>query len=477
MRVRSPRPAPAHGAAPVGVRPRRRGRAGSWGAALAVLVTSGAVLVAAPGTAVAATGSAADPAPTTLTLSAPAEGYVDSTQEVTLTLARAGDGAPVEGAEVVLERATAGAWAPAGTAVTGPDGIARFDVDVAPKAVDNDLRGTWAGTADLAAATSAVSRISPLLRPSRITLTGPDRIVDESSVSLRVAWVAGGQSVPGTVALWRRNAGGDWTKAATVRLGADGRATVRVRPRVDTRWRAQGPAGRWWQGDRSDVHVLDNVPPGTPVRLPDGAPRPAITLPKQARATGDGAHTVISRIPDRVWRSMLGRSWHRGCPVGRSGLRLVRANYWGFDGYRYRGEIVVNRAIAGKTARALSGLHRARLPLRSMYRVDRFGWSDRLNGADDYRSMRADNTSGFNCRDVVGRPGVRSPHSYGRSVDLNPWENPYRSRQGVVPNRWWLSRSHPRVAWRSRDHAFVQVMREAGFRWTYGLGDIHHFDG
>jgi hypothetical protein len=114
--------------------------------------------------------------------------------------------------------------------------------------------------------------------------------------------------------------------------------------------------------------------------------------------------------------------------------------------------------------------------IRAMYRVDRFGWSKRLGGADDFASMAADNTSAFNCRDVVNRPGVRSPHSSGRSLDVNPWENPYRSARGLVPNRWWHPRSHPLVAWRSRGHVVVRVMARHGLRWTYGTGDSHHFD-
>jgi hypothetical protein len=111
-----------------------------------------------------------------------------------------------------------------------------------------------------------------------------------------------------------------------------------------------------------------------------------------------------------------------------------------------------------------------------MYLVDRFGWSSRLQGADDYRSMAADNTSAFNCRSVVNNPGVRSPHSYGRALDLNTWENPYRSRTGPVPNSWWLGHSHRRVAWRSSSHPVVAALRRAGFTWTYGNGDAQHFD-
>ena len=45
-----------------------------------------------------------------------------------------------------------------------------------------------------------------------------------------------------------------------------------------------------------------------------------------------------------------------------------------------------------------------------------------------------------------------------------------------MPNRWWQSHTHPRVAWRSRSHVVVRLMARHGLRWTYGLGDTQHFD-
>ncbi len=221
---------------------------------------------------------------------------------------------------------------------------------------------------------------------------------------------------------------------------------------------------------------MDNVPPIDPVAYPAKAPRPVGT-PAQSRASGGWANAVITRISDSGWRSMVGRSWHRGCPVGRSGLRLLSINYWGFDGYRRRGQMVLSAAVVGRAAAALRDMYNQRFPIRRMYRVDRFGWSKRLQGADDYKSMRADNTSAFNCRSVVNRPGVRSPHATGRAVDINTWENPYRSATGLVPNSWWASRSHPKIAWRSSSHPVVRIWRSHGFRWTYGTGDSQHVDG
>ena len=52
-------------------------------------------------------------------------------------------------------------------------------------------------------------------------------------------------------------------------------------------------------------------------------------------------------------------------------------------------------------------------------------------GADDGRSMAADNTSAFNCRRVEGSTSW-SADAYGLAIDINPLENPY-IRQGVLP--------------------------------------------
>ncbi|WP_205474422.1 M15 family metallopeptidase [Nocardioides sp. SYSU D00038] len=395
----------------------------------------------------------------------------------TIRVSLSSSGGPVAGAGVVVERQVGGGWQPLATVVTGADGTATTSAPLSPRPAENLFRASYAGDDTHDAATAGPVAVRLLLRRSVVTLTGPASFVDERSAVLLVGWRGDdGRPATGTVRLLRRTGGGGWRVSRAVAVGADGRARVRVAPRVDTRWRVETPRLPWLEAGRSDVHRLDNRPPGRAVRWPVGAPRPRIALPPQARATAPGAAPVVVRIPDRVWRSMVGRSWHRGCPVGRAGLRLVRVNYWDYDGYRRRGEVVAAAGAAERMAGALAEMYRRRLPIRAMYRVDRFGWSHRLGGADDYRSMAAGNTSAFNCRDVVNRPGVRSPHSWGRSLDVNTWENPYRSATGLVPNAWWQPRSHPRIAWRSRAHVVVRLMARHGLRWTYGRGDTQHFD-
>lgn len=321
--------------------------------------------------------------------------------------------------------------------------------------------------------------VAPEPVATTVRLAAPAKVVDERSATLTATWRTGaGDPVVGGTVVFEQKVGRAWKAAGRRASDATGTARLAVTPRTDSVWRARGTAGESgeiaWRAATSATVAIDNVPPGTPVRLAGPAPR---RLAAQARAVGSGPNTDVTTVPNAVWRSMVGRSWHRGCPVGRAGLRLLRFNYWGFDGYRHRGEVVMSSAVVGRAAGALADMYRQQLPLRTAYRVDRFGWSKRLQGADDYRSMRADNTSAFNCRDVVNRPGVRSPHATGRAIDMNPWENPYHSRTGWVPNTYWKDRSHPRVAWRGLQHPVVKIWRDHGFRWTYGTSDSQHWDG
>jgi D-alanyl-D-alanine carboxypeptidase-like protein len=134
---------------------------------------------------------------------------------------------------------------------------------------------------------------------------------------------------------------------------------------------------------------------------------------------------TATRIDASTRKRMTGVSWHRGCPVGFADLRLLDVTHWGFDGEVRRGRLVVHRDQARGVLRAMRKLFRLRYPIRGMRLVDAYG-------ADDRRSMAADNTSAFNCRFVAGQPGVWSEHAYGRAIDVNPIENPYVTGLGYV---------------------------------------------
>jgi D-alanyl-D-alanine carboxypeptidase len=129
-------------------------------------------------------------------------------------------------------------------------------------------------------------------------------------------------------------------------------------------------------------------------------------------------------IDAELRKRMTGISWHPGCPIGFADLRLLTVSHWGFDGRSHHGRLVVHRDHAQGMLRAMRRLYRLRFPIRRMQLVDAYG-------ADDRRSMAADNTSAFNCRTVAGTTRW-SEHAYGRAIDVNPVENPYVTGSGYV---------------------------------------------
>jgi hypothetical protein len=180
-------------------------------------------------------------------------------------------------------------------------------------------------------------------------------------------------------------------------------------------------------------------------------------------------HTVAP-----VTQAQLPHSWHPGCPVGPSSLRRLRLSYWGFDGERHVGTLIVNRSAVGDLTVVFRRLYKTRFPIRRMRPIDAYG-------GNDERSLAADNTAGFNCRYAVG-PGPRrwSTHAYGLAIDVNPVENPYLEGGRVHPRagRAYLDRSKFRPGMAVRGRVLVRAFAAVGWQWGgrwRGTPDYQHF--
>jgi hypothetical protein len=172
-------------------------------------------------------------------------------------------------------------------------------------------------------------------------------------------------------------------------------------------------------------------------------------------------HGHAERIDAATRERMTGISWHRGCPVGLGELRLLTVSHWGFDGEVHRGRLVVNRDAATAMLGAMRTLFRLRYRIRQMRLVDAYG-------ADDHRSMAADNTSAFNCRFIAGSGGVWSEHAYGRAIDINPIENPYVTESGYVSppaGAPFADRSRHVPGLIHSGGAVVEAFAAAGWEW------------
>jgi len=140
----------------------------------------------------------------------------------------------------------------------------------------------------------------------------------------------------------------------------------------------------------------------------------------------DGFFGMAMSVPQNLADEMrLKKSWKEGCPVPISDLRYLVLVHRGFDGTHKVGELVVHRKLALPVVRAFGDLYTEQFPIERMELIEKYD-------ASDDRSMEANNTSAFNCRDVTGKPGVWSRHSYGGAIDINPLQNPYISPKSDV---------------------------------------------
>ncbi|MEV4621584.1 M15 family metallopeptidase [Asanoa sp. NPDC049573] len=201
-------------------------------------------------------------------------------------------------------------------------------------------------------------------------------------------------------------------------------------------------------------------------------PRTAPPTPARPSPSGSAAAVFAARTSP-VTAAELGASWKAGCPVGPQDLRQVKLTYWGFDDQAHTGVIVVHRTVAADVTKVFGTLFAKRFPIRAMEPVSAYG------GSDD-RSMAADNTSAFNCRNAVssGKPSW-SVHAYGKAIDINPVENPYLFGDEVLPpqGKPFVHRSPYRPGMAVKGGVLVKAFASVGWKWNVGGAnpDYQHF--
>lgn len=197
------------------------------------------------------------------------------------------------------------------------------------------------------------------------------------------------------------------------------------------------------------------------------------TSTSTSRSTGDPvASAPFTSSVEPVTTAQLGASWHEGCPLGADGLRLVVASYWGYDDAAHHGEIVVTRAEVDHVVAVLQALYDARFPIQAMVPIASYA-------GDDQASMRANNTSGFNCR-VVSGTSRWSEHAFGRAIDVNPLMNPYVQGSSIDPPEGapYADRRRTDQGLIHGGDAAVRAFAAQGWRWGgyWSSGkDYQHF--
>ena len=199
-------------------------------------------------------------------------------------------------------------------------------------------------------------------------------------------------------------------------------------------------------------------------RRPDAGPR-------APTPTFDGSQAPVPRALAARMRRF---SWRKGCPVSIEELAYLKLSHYGKDGEVHQGELVVHRSLAVEVLAIFKVLFEQRFPIEKMRLIEAYE-------GDDDRSMADNNTSGFNCREVTGKPGVLSKHSYGRAIDVNPLINPMVVGDKVSPpvGAGFTDRSKSVPGTLHQGGKAVREFTRRG--WTWGgswttMKDYQHFE-
>lgn len=178
-------------------------------------------------------------------------------------------------------------------------------------------------------------------------------------------------------------------------------------------------------------------------------------------------------IPPDLLRQMRDHTWRAGCPVPLEDLQLLHLSYWDFSGIPRNGLLIVNKAVAADVVFFFGKLFDHGFLIERMEPVENYG------GSDD-QSMAANNTSAFNCRDVAGKPGRFSNHSWGRAIDINPLTNPMLLHGKSLPPEGapYIDRTKASPGSILDGGFIVQLFRSRGWTWggEWNSPDYQHFE-
>ena len=146
-----------------------------------------------------------------------------------------------------------------------------------------------------------------------------------------------------------------------------------------------------------------------------------IVSPEAVRAFGLDKCFSAGEISDALFARINGKSYQPNPYIRRADLRHVRVLHYDRNGLIRIGEMVCNKTIAQELVEIFRELYRHKYPIERMQLIDDYG-------ADDERSMRANNSSCF-CYRTVANSKQLSKHARGLAVDINPLYNPYVRRR------------------------------------------------
>ena len=144
-------------------------------------------------------------------------------------------------------------------------------------------------------------------------------------------------------------------------------------------------------------------------------------------------------------------------------IESIEVKYINFDGDIKTGNIICNRGISNDLREIFEELLNRKFPIYQIKPISEFN-------NDDEESVKANNTSCYNYRFVLGSNKM-SDHSTGNAIDINPIQNPWLSPLAIQGLEYDISKPG------TVDESIVSLFKRYGFSWGgyWKTPDYQHF--
>jgi hypothetical protein len=150
-------------------------------------------------------------------------------------------------------------------------------------------------------------------------------------------------------------------------------------------------------------------------------------------------------------------------------LCLIEVEYYSFDKKLHRGQLVIHKEVKENVIEIFELIKKLKFPVQKVVPIAKYNWSDSL-------SMAENNTSAFNYRVVSGTKTL-SDHAFGKAIDINPVQNPYKSKSGIFSPKNSTYNVNAKGTLAAKDE-IVKLFLKKGWEWggNYkSIKDWQHF--